>query len=176
MVTITKEGVRRAIWRRRHRPLSRYMGKKRSLTVRGRYDKIRNICEFVADGAQRAGFDKDAVFQVQLACDEACTNIIEHTYQEEDAGDITISWEIKRGVFVVTIRDDGERFDPGDIPPAPIPPTPITTGEDEDFDIKVGGLGVYFMRSLMDKVDFSFKEGNGNILRMEKQLPKESDS
>lgn len=145
--------------------------KKERLTVPGRYTEIRHICDFVADGAAEAGFDEDAIFQVQLACDEACTNIIEHTYEGEGRGDITISWEIGRKFFKIIIQDYGRRFDPGDIPPAPIPPLPVQVQEDNEFDVRVGGLGVYFMRKLMDRVTFDYDEGNGNILTMVKQLP-----
>jgi len=145
------------------------MGNKKSITVRGRYTEIRQVCEFVSEGAARAGFDEDAIFQVQLACDEACTNIIEHTYREEDVGDITVSWEIEGKAFVITITDNGEQFNPRDIPPAPIPLSPL---DEDEFEIKEGGLGVYFMRKLMDSVNYSYKKGNGNILTMKKKLPK----
>lgn len=145
--------------------------KKKRLTVPGRYAEIRHICDFVAHGAAEAGFDDDAIFQVQLACDEACTNIIEHTYEGEDGGDITISWEIGGQYFRIVISDSGKRFDPGDIPPAPIPSAPVQVQEDDEFDVKVGGLGVYFMRKLMDRVTFDYEEGSGNVLTMVKQLP-----
>jgi serine/threonine-protein kinase RsbW len=148
------------------------MGDKKSITVRGRYTAIRQVCEFVSEGAARAGFDEDAIFQVQLACDEACTNIIEHTYQDEDVGDITVSWEIGSRAFVVTIRDSGEQFNPREIPPAPVPPSPL---DEDEFEIKEGGLGVYFMRKLMDSVNYSYKKGNGNILTMKKTLPKKGN-
>lgn len=144
---------------------------KESLTVPGRYAEIRHICDFVAEGATQAGFDDDAIFQVQLACDEACTNIIEHTYGAEDAGDLKISWQIDNRFFRVIIEDNGKRFDPGDIPPAPVPPAPFQLDQDQDYDVKVGGLGVYFMRKLMDKVTFDFTEGSGNVLTMVKRLP-----
>ncbi len=148
-----------------------FMDKKDSLTVPGRYNEIRHICDFVAEGAAQAGFDEDAIFQVQLACDEACTNIIEHTYEAENAGKIQISWEIGRRTFTIIIEDSGKRFDPGEIPPAPVPPTAVRVGQEEDYDVKVGGLGVYFMRKLMDKVTFHYNEGSGNVLTMEKRLP-----
>lgn len=147
------------------------MGEKESLTVPGRYDKIRRVCEFVAEGAKRAGFDEDAVFKVQLACDEACTNIIEHTYKEEGVGNITIDWEIGQQKFVITIQDNGEPFDTSDIPPAPVPPDPLPSGAEEEYDLKIGGLGVYFMRELMDRVEYSYNKGSGNVLTMEKRLP-----
>lgn len=145
--------------------------KQDSLTVPGRYAEIRHICDFVAEGAAQAGFDDDAIFQVQLACDEACTNIIEHTYEAEDAGDIRIRWEIDQRNFRVIIADSGKRFDPGIIPPAPVPPAPVQIDQNEEFDVKVGGLGVYFMRKLMDRVSFDYTEGSGNVLTMVKRLP-----
>lgn len=147
------------------------MGEKESLTVPGRYDEIRRICEFVADGAERAGFDEDAVFQVQLACDEACTNIIEHTYKDEDVGDITIDWEIGPQKFTITIQDNGQPFDTSDIPPAPVPAGPLPADADEEYELKIGGLGVFFMRELMDSVEFSYNQGSGNVLTMEKRRP-----
>ena len=145
------------------------MGKKRSLTISGRYKEIKHACEFVSEGAAHAGFDEDAIFQVQLACDEACTNVIEHTYQAEGVGDITLSWEVRGDKFIVVIEDKGHPFDPDDIPPAPVPPLPIDASVEDD--LKVGGLGVYFMRKLMDKVTYSYREGSGNVLTMIKQLP-----
>lgn len=150
--------------------------KKERLTVPGRYAEIRHICDFVADGAAKAGFDEDSIFQVQLACDEACTNIIEHTYEDESVGDISITWEIGRQFFKIVIEDDGKRFNPGEIPPAPVPPVPVQVQPEDDFDVKVGGLGVYFMRKLMDRVTFDYAEGSGNVLTMVKRLPEKQGS
>ncbi|HZD11788.1 MAG TPA: ATP-binding protein [Candidatus Binatia bacterium] len=156
----------------RYRNSASYMeDKKESLTVPGRYAEIRHICDFVAQGATQAGFDDDAIFQVQLACDEACTNIIEHTYEAEDAGDIQVTWEIGRRYFKIVIEDNGKEFNPGEIPPAPVPPPPVQVENDDNFDVRVGGLGVYFMRKLMDKVTFDYAEGSGNVLTMVKRLP-----
>jgi serine/threonine-protein kinase RsbW len=145
------------------------MGRVHSLTVPGRYDRIRHVCSFVADGAAEAGFDKDSIFQVELACDEACTNIIEHTYKAEDVGSISISWQIKSRRFVVTIRDSGKNFDPTRVPSTETPPVP--QGAAHDDDVRVGGLGLYFMRTLMDKVTHKYVRGRGNVLVMEKKLP-----
>jgi serine/threonine-protein kinase RsbW len=142
------------------------MGKRDKLTIPGRYEEIKRVCDFVAEGAARAGLDEDDIFHVQLACDEACTNVIEHTYEEEDAGDISVSWEIGQRYFTIIIRDRGEPFDPQEIPAPRVPPVPA-----DAEDLMVGGLGVYFMRQLMDRVHFAYDEGRGNVLTMEKKLP-----
>ena len=147
------------------------MGQKRRLTVPGRYEKIKNICDFVSEGARKAGFGEDGIFQVQLACDEACTNIIEHTYGGEDGGEITVTWDVGKEDFTVVIEDDGKRFDPSDIPPPPVPPA-----VKDEHNLQVGGLGVFFMRKLMDNVSFAYEEGSGNILTMSKRIPEEADA
>jgi serine/threonine-protein kinase RsbW len=128
----------------------------------------------VGRGAEQAGFDEDAVFEIELACDEACTNIIEHTYRAENVGNLQVRWEIRPDAFVVTIHDNGDRFDPSSIPPPPVPPDPAVEPE-EVYDIKVGGLGVFFMRELMDDVRFAYEEGSGNVLTMRKHLPEEAE-
>lgn len=147
------------------------MGQKRKLIVPGRYDKIKNICDFVSEGAREAGFGDDGIFQVQLACDEACTNIIEHTYGGEGEGEITVTWKVGNEHFTVIIKDNGDRFDPTDIPPPPVPPE-----LKEEHDLQVGGLGVFFMRKLMDRVAFAYEEGAGNILTMSKRIPDKANS
>jgi serine/threonine-protein kinase RsbW len=136
-----------------------------SLTVPGRYDQIAPICDFVAQAAEKAGFDDDTVFHVQLACDEACTNVIEHSYGAENVGDITVSCQVQSSGFTVTIRDHGRPFDPNDIAEPQVP----TNNNDMDR-LKVGGLGIHFMRKLMDEVRFTFDQ-KGNTLTLIKRLP-----
>lgn len=138
-----------------------------TLTVPGRYDKIREICEFVSVGATQAGLDDTAVFHVELACDEACTNVIEHAYGGEDKGNIVVSWDVSNNRFQITIQDNGRPFDPNNIPK---PDTDLSPTPEVIDNLKVGGLGIHFMRKLMDEVIFHFDQERGNLLVMVKQL------
>ncbi len=146
------------------------MGGERSLTVPGRYKEIKRICEFVAAGAAQAGFDEEAIFHLELCCDEASTNIIEHAYGGEDGGDITISYKIGEDDFTIVICDQGATFDPG------LVPSPPTIDADEDSldevinQLRIGGLGLHFIRNLMDEVHFSSDRQKGNELVMVKKL------
>lgn len=136
-------------------------------SVPGRYDQIASVCQFVVAGAEESGFDLDALFQIELACDEACTNVIEHAYGGEEKGDIRVSWQFSGGTFKITIVDSGRPFDPNEVPKPTVPALP------EDInDMQIGGLGIHFMRKLMDEVHFFVGDKQGNRLVMIKHLTK----
>ncbi len=148
------------------------MGKKQVLTFPGRYDEIKSICTFVVQGAEEAGLDETAVFHIELACDEACTNIIEHAYGGEDKGNIVVSWQIDNGKFLITLQDNGRSFNPDDVPEPPISVKDKTNQSEIPYDqLQVGGLGIHFMRKLMDDVAFEFDEQAGNRLTLSKNIP-----
>jgi serine/threonine-protein kinase RsbW len=147
------------------------MGKKQSLTFPGRYDEIKNICAFVTQGAADAGLDETAVFHIELACDEACTNIIEHAYQGEDKGSIVVSWQVDGSQFRITLQDNGRTFNPADIPEPTIPNDAKPNDSEIQYDqLQVGGLGIHFMRKLMDEVIFEFNDHAGNRLTLTKNI------
>lgn len=146
------------------------MGRKHSLTVPGRYEHIQQICQFVADAAVQAGMRETSVFHVELACDEACTNIIEHAYGGEDIGDIQVHWQVEADAFIITISDNGRPFDPDKVPPPPIP-TDVNAAIELPENLQAGGLGVYFMRKLMDDVQFYFSDTENTLVLVKKITP-----
>ena len=150
------------------------MGKGQTLTVPGRYDQIQVICKFVSAGARDAGLVADVVFHLELCCDEASTNIIEHAYGAEDVGQITVTYEISGQEFRVTLRDNGRPFDPNTVPEPKLPreysePNDVALGDIMD-SLQVGGLGIHFMRKLMDEVHYSFNGKHGNTLVLVKRI------
>ena len=136
------------------------------ISVPGRYDRILEVCPFVVAGAEDAGFDSDDLFKIELACDEACTNVIEHAYGSEDQGEIRVVWELSGQNFVVKVFDNGKPFMPNSVSKPVIPDSP------KDMEqLKIGGLGIHFMRKLMDEIHFSYDDSSGNQLLMIKYLP-----
>ncbi len=123
-------------------------------------DKLRS---FVADIAQASGLKESKVYAVQMAVDEAFTNIIEHSFGGECQEDIQCTCRINAQELVVTLKDCGVPFNPDEIP------DPNLDASLEEREI--GGLGLFFMRQLMDEVYFSFvsteeKDKGCNILTM----------
>lgn len=139
------------------------MGESEQLIVPGRFECLTDIAAFVTQAARKAGLNDDEVFHVEMAVDEACSNIIEHAYASQ-TGDINLACTCPAtGQFEVVIHDSGQPFDP-----AEVPEPQVGTPADLD-DINAGGLGLYFMRKLMDEVRFEFVPGEGNVLTMTKR-------
>jgi len=143
------------------------MADERTLTVPGRFESLAQISDFITQAARDAGLDEDGVFHVQMAVDEACSNVIEHAYGSGLAGSIDLTCAIDSGGDLrIDIRDHGRPFDPTEVP------APNFKNGAVDFDdVKIGGLGLFFMRKLMDEVAFQFDQ-TGNHLTMIKRVRK----
>ena len=137
--------------------------KRFELEVDSELESLSIISDFIREVMERAGSDARNIFEVQMAVDEACTNIIQYAYPEQK-GIITLVCELVDDEFVVTIRDKGEPFNPCSVPPPDL--------EAELEKRKVGGLGIHFMRKMMDEVSYNLDAEKGNELTMRKKLVK----
>ncbi len=137
------------------------MGQRFSLTIDSHPDRLCEVADWVEHAARASGLNEEQVCDTQMAVDEACTNIIEHAYHGKSDGIIEIVCERRGNDFVVTIQDFGDRFDPKKIAP---PKTRAPLAERA-----IGGLGLFFMRKMMDSVRFDFS-GRGNRLTMIKKI------
>jgi serine/threonine-protein kinase RsbW len=125
------------------------------------------IRQFVAQAAHGTGLDEKAISDLQLAVDEICANVIQHGYSEQ-GGELEVTIEAIEGGVEATVRDWGRAFDPQAIP------IPDVTAPLEGR--RLGGLGLYLVRKVMDHVHFAFDEKNGNVVTMIKRIqPKEGN-
>jgi serine/threonine-protein kinase RsbW len=116
--------------------------------------------EFVRQAAEDADMGDGDIYAVQLAVDEACSNIIEHACHGRCDEQIEITCTTSGDHLTIMIRDHGEPFDP-------------TSAPDPDLDagIKnrpVGGLGIFLMRQLTDEIHYEQMGESGNILTLVK--------
>jgi anti-sigma regulatory factor (Ser/Thr protein kinase) len=116
------------------------------LIVSARFKNLKRIRRFIEKNARRAGFDEAETYKIQLAVDEACSNIIEHAYTKEDEGEIICACESDQEKITIQLVDHGQSFDPERIEPPDL--------QSELDDRKTGGLGLYFIRHLMDEISF----------------------
>jgi serine/threonine-protein kinase RsbW len=133
----------------------------RKSTFDANFHSLDEIREFVGEVARQVGFSEKEVYSIQLAADEASTNIIEHAYAGVENGRIEIDCNITGDDLKIVIRDNGKSFDPSSVP-EPNVKADLT-------ERKIGGLGMYLMRKLMDDVSYVSSPEGGNILTMIKR-------
>lgn len=119
------------------------------------------VLDFVRVACEEAGMGEDDIFACELAADEACANIMEHAYDGSSVGDIRVECWSAGGQLFIRFHDTGRPFEPRAVT------TPVFTDDLQEREI--GGLGLHFMRSLMDAVTFDFSAA-GNTLTMCKRI------
>lgn len=115
------------------------------------------VCDFAA----RMGFDNYAVDDIRLGVGEALSNAARHG--AKSGATVQVCCTANNGLFTITLRYPSEVFDPKKVPV----PVPESTPE--------GGMGIYFMRLVMDKVSYEFRDGF-IILTMEKRACMDRES
>ncbi|UCH89591.1 MAG: ATP-binding protein [Thermoplasmata archaeon] len=134
------------------------------LEVASKLENLPEVRDFIADAMKSLGFGSEKeIFEVQVAVDEACTNIMKHAYPGT-AGPIIIDCSGSGNEFKIIIRDKGKSFDPKSVP------EPDTKAPLEKR--KIGGLGIFLMKAYIDKLDYTFDADAGNELTMIKYIGK----
>jgi anti-sigma regulatory factor (Ser/Thr protein kinase) len=134
-----------------------------TLTLKAIIENVPAAIDWVTRKAQLAGLDGRTLYQIQVAVDEACANVVQHAYVDMEPGNLEISCYPEEQAFVIRIRDWGRGFAPDEI-------------DDPDIGLPLeerstGGLGLFLMRQFMDHVAYSFDAERGNELVMKKDLP-----
>ena len=107
----------------------------------------------------RSGCQPPCTQDIVLAVDEACQNIIRHSYGADTEGDIILEIKVEDDRVVLFLRDFAEKVDESKIKP-----------RDLD-DVRPGGLGVHFIREIMDESGFVWEPASsGNLYRMSKRI------
>jgi serine/threonine-protein kinase RsbW len=129
-------------------------------TFPAKFDYLDEIRDFVAEIAKEGGFNDKEIYSLQLAADEAASNIIEHAYEGVTNASLDISCDMQNDSIIIIMRDEGRSFDPSRVKQPNL--------KANLSDRQIGGLGVYLMRKLMDEVKYESK-GKINTLTMIKR-------
>jgi len=132
------------------------------LRVKSKTENLSVVRDFVSENALNAGINLATVENIMLAVDEACTNIIKHAYKSSPEGEIIINIEYSKNKFTITIIDYGKSFEPDRVP--------LPDLQKYYREHKVGGLGIYLMRSLMDDVKYTSVPGKYNQVLLSKNI------
>lgn len=93
---------------------------------------------------------------LKLALTEACTNSVRHAYNEGNAGNVEIVFELESDRLAVEVVDEGGGFSVEEQP--------------EPGDLSESGLGIAIIKALADDFEVSEGDSGGSRLRFAKQL------
>ncbi|HMN48556.1 MAG TPA: ATP-binding protein [Ignavibacteriaceae bacterium] len=134
----------------------------KTLKVKSKTENLSVVRDFISSAAAEINIPKDVAENIILAVDEACTNIIKHAYKYSPDGEIIVKVKPSLSKFVVSIIDNGLSFEPDSIPEPDL--------QKYYRQRRVGGLGVYLMKTLMDEVKYVSKPGKYNEVLLSKNL------
>jgi serine/threonine-protein kinase RsbW len=130
--------------------------------IRNRLDELPAIATMVEDFGIKHSISGVAINELNLVLDEVLSNIILHGYSGNATGQIIVRLNYKPGEISAEVHDDGKPFDPLQAD------SPDVSGTVQSR--KVGGLGIHFVKELMDNVAYA-RVGNENRLVVRKKLP-----
>ena len=136
------------------------------LTITNDINELAALEPFVEELSETYGLDTTMTFNLQLALDEALTNVVNYAYGDATGMPITLEAEMQQTQtgrrLVFTLTDKGMPFNPLENAPEV-----DTTLKAEDRDI--GGLGIFLIRQMMDELKYTRSEGK-NVFTLIKNV------
>ena len=136
----------------------------RKLKLYNRLEELHLLNAGLEQVGAAAGWSERAVLDLSLACEELVVNTVNYGFPEGGEHVIEVQIQASRSGVEIVIEDRGVPFDP------------LRSGADPlaqlDMDLEdrpIGGLGIYFVKRLMDEIQYE-RIGNMNRIHMRKQL------
>lgn len=122
--------------------------------------KLDHVRDSVVDFLKQHAISEGAASRIELSVYEAVVNIVEHSSHVNKDNTIHVECSLHDDEVVITISHFGEKFD-------------ITKVELPDIEKhyksgKMRGLGIYFIMTLMDKVEYSHADMRNTLIMTKK--------
>ena len=132
------------------------------LTVQSRLEEMASVHALVEEAIREFKLTEDLAHWIELTISESMINAIQHGNKLDPDKQATLKISSDGEAIEVIVEDQGKGFKLDDI----ADPTNV-----ENL-LKPSGRGILIIRSFMDEVDLSKREGGGSRLRMLKRIPK----
>lgn len=117
------------------------------LAAIGDTTELERIRQFVESKAREFGFTEQGIHKIALAVDEACSNLIRHSYQSDTSREFFVDIaQQDADELVIEILDSGDSFNPLTVPPPNL--------REYAAQHRKGGFGVHIIRMVMDGVEY----------------------
>lgn len=138
--------------------------KKQCLKIENNLHELEQLPEYIQKIFELYSLDITEQNRVNLAVEEALTNIIMYAYPKETKGDIEVSatYEKQTALLKIEIKDKGKEFNPLQKEAKPVE---VTSPQ----EVSPGGLGIFLIKEIMNTVEYS-RISSQNILTMSKKV------
>jgi serine/threonine-protein kinase RsbW len=134
------------------------------ITISSRFENIELVQVIAEHLCENAGVDEDGSHWIGMAVREAVANAIKHGNKLDVTKKVFAIFTLEELELEITISDEGAGFDPEKVSD-PLNPQNL---------MKTSGRGIFYMKTFMDQVHYSFTPGGGTSLVMKKNLSKGS--
>lgn len=131
----------------------------RHLSIENQIGELAAVAEEIDKIAHKWKIPQPTAMNINLAVEEAVSNIIYYAFNDKVRHEIGISFSLENNRLTISIIDDGLPFNPLEKDHPDI----TLTAEDRP----VGGLGIYLILNIMDEVTYE-RLDNRNILTLHK--------
>lgn len=132
-----------------------------SFELNSELSELNTLRQHLNHCAQHIGLSPDCILEINISLDELFTNIISYGFEDDLDHPVSFSLRTDQNALIISVEDDGKPFNPLEVE---APETPI------DLDnIKIGGLGIFITRKLMDEI-FYKRECGKNKLTLKKAI------
>jgi len=133
-----------------------------TLRIPNRVEELSGVSEAVETLGQEEDWTPDVSYAVVLALEEVATNVVRHGGGEEGTSEIEIEVSSTDEEVRVEVRDSGKPFDPFHDAPEPDVDAALE-------DRKIGGLGVHFVRVLMDEASYRREDDRNHVTMVKRR-------
>ena len=133
----------------------------KKLVLTNEIAEINKLALFIEELGEELNLTPDLVFNLNLVLEEAVSNVILYAYPKEERQEIVLTAKKSDKSLIFVLTDSGKEFDPTQAPDAD-----VTLSAEER---EIGGLGIFLIRQIMNKVEYQRIEGK-NVLTLGKQL------
>ena len=127
------------------------------LVMRNDIADIALMAEFIETLCDENQLPMDVCFNLNLALEEAVSNVMKYAYPENETHEIMLTADIKDNSIIFELSDTGKPFDPTEVEDAD-----VTLSAEER---PIGGLGIFLIRKIMKSVAYK-RDRNRNVLTM----------
>ena len=133
------------------------------LVIDSQLSEIRRATELVDEFKARHGLADNDANAIHVVLDEILSNSIRHGLAGAASHAIAVMLELSEGEIMVEVEDDGVAYDPTQAP------APVLAGTVDER--KVGGLGLAFVRSLTDSIEYRRIDGRNRLVLRRRIVP-----